>query len=58
MTDTPEATAEQEAEALAVSLDEAIWTSEGSIPLDEIESQQSLATFLRTRFDPTTRRSA
>ncbi|WP_434316376.1 hypothetical protein [Leifsonia sp. P73] len=58
MSDTEEATALQEAEALAVSLDEAIWTSEGSIPVDEIESQQSLATFLRRRFDSTTRRSA
>lgn len=58
MTNDQEATAVQEAEALAVSLDETIWTSEGSISLDEIEAQQSLATFLRNRFDPTTRRSA
>lgn len=58
MTNNPEATAAMEAEALAVSLDEAIWTSEGSITLDELESQQSLATFLRKRFEVTTGRSA
>mgnify|MGYP001029455958 CR=1 FL=1 len=58
MTDSPEATAAQDTKALAGALDDAIWTSEGSIPLEEIEAQHSLAEFLREHFEPTTRRSA